>query len=58
MKPRPIPKPTEELMAKCNAEDQFENLDRVFRAVISVPKSAVLKQEAKNRRRKKKRISG
>jgi hypothetical protein len=55
MKTRPIRKPTEELKAKCNADDQFNRFDRVFRAVIAVPKFAMLKQEAKHKRRKKKR---
>jgi hypothetical protein len=52
------PKPTEELIAKCNVEDQFDRFDRTLRAVISVPKSAVLKQGGKNKRPKKKRARG
>ena len=58
MKAKPIPKPTEELKAKCNADDQFDRFDRVFRAVISVPKAAMLKEEAKQKRRKKKQARG
>lgn len=54
MKARPIPKLTEELKAKCNADDQFNRFDRVFRTVIAVPKDAMLKEEAKQKRRKKK----
>ena len=57
---RPIPAPTEELKTMCDAEDQFSNFDRVFRKVMSVPKSEVLKQEkrelhrnARKRARKK-----
>lgn len=50
---RVIPKLTKELEAKCNADNQFENFDRVLRSVISVPKAAVLKEEAKQKRRKK-----
>jgi hypothetical protein len=50
---RPIPKPTKELLAKSDAEDQFERLDRAFRSVISVPKSTILKEEARRKRRKK-----
>jgi len=50
---RPIPKPTKELLAKSNAEDQFERFDGAFRSVISVPKSTILKEEAKQKRRKK-----
>ncbi len=30
MKQKPIPKPTEELKAKCDAKNQFSNLDRLF----------------------------
>jgi hypothetical protein len=39
--------PSEELNAQCNGDDQFGNFERVFRSVISVPKSEVLKREAK-----------
>jgi hypothetical protein len=51
MKDKPIPQPTEELKAKCDAENQFSNFDRAFRTVKSVPKSEVLKREAKELRR-------
>jgi hypothetical protein len=44
---QPIPQPTEELKAQCDADNQFSNFDRLFRHVMSVPKSEVLKQEAK-----------
>jgi hypothetical protein len=44
---QPIPQPTEELIAKCDADNQFSNFDRLFRRVMSVPKSEVLKQEKK-----------
>ena len=44
---QPIPEPTEELKARCNAENQFSNFDRVFRAVMSVPKAEILKREAR-----------
>ena len=48
MKPeKPIPEPTEDLKALCNADNQFSNFDRTFRAVMSVPKAEVLKREAK-----------
>ena len=53
-KARPIPKPTKELLAKCNADDQFDRFDRAFRAAISVSKSDLLKAEGKWKRRKKK----
>ena len=39
-----------ETVAKCDAPDQFQNFDRMFRAVIAVPKSAVEKEEAKWKR--------
>ena len=42
---QPIPQPTEELIAKCDAENQFSNFDLVFRKVMSVPKAEVFKQE-------------
>jgi len=54
MKARPIPKPTKELEAKCDADNQFDRFDSFFRSVISVPKTAVLKEGAKQKRRKKK----
>ena len=55
MKNRPIPTPTEELKAKCNAENQFENFERLFRSVMSVPKGEVLKREAKEKHRNARR---
>jgi hypothetical protein len=42
-----------EIVAKCDAPNQAENFDRGARAFRAVPKSAVLKQEAKAKRRKK-----
>lgn len=62
MKEKPIPEPTEELKAQCNAENQFSNFDRAFRAVMSVPKVEILKREAREmhrnaqKRAKKKRM--
>ena len=58
MKQKPIPEPTKKLKAKCNAQNQFSNLDLLFRSVISVPKTDVLKAEAEEKQqkaRKKKR---
>jgi|SRR5579859_1922838 len=46
MKDKPIPEPSEELKAQCNAENQFGNFERVFRSAMSVPKAEVLKREA------------
>jgi len=58
MKQKPIPEPTEQLKAKCDAENQFSNLDRIFRSAISIPKADALKLEAQGKQqkaRKKKR---
>lgn len=45
MPEKPIPAPTEELKAKCDADNQFGNFDRVFRTVMAVPKAEVLRRE-------------
>jgi hypothetical protein len=42
----------EDIAVKCDAPDQFQNFDRGVRLFLSVPKSAVLKDEAKTKRRK------
>jgi hypothetical protein len=47
VKDKSIPEPSEKLKALCDADNQFSNFDRVFRKVMSVPKSEVLKQEKK-----------
>lgn len=45
-----------ELAARCEGPDQFENFDRAFRQMLTVPKAAVLKDDAKwKRARAKKR---
>ena len=47
------PKPitiSPELEARCDGNDQAERMDKVFRAVLSVPHSAVLKDAAKRKR--------
>ena len=41
----------EDIAVKCEAPNQCENFDRGFRAFLAVPKSAVLKEEAKTKRR-------
>jgi len=51
VKDKPIPEPTVELKARCDADNQFSNFERVFRAVMSVPKAEVLKREAKEMHR-------
>lgn len=48
-----IPARIKEIEIKCDAPNQFERFDRLFRAVVSVPKAAVDKEEAKWKRRKK-----
>jgi hypothetical protein len=48
MKDKPIPEPTDELIAQCNADNQFSNFERVFRSVMAVPKAEVLKRERKD----------
>ena len=55
MKFEPIAIP-DDIAAKCDGPDQAERFDRGVRAFLSVPKSAVLKSEAKTKRRKKKAI--
>jgi hypothetical protein len=46
---------TDKLKAQCNAENQFDRFDNLFRKVISVPKADVLRAEAKEKRRKARR---
>jgi hypothetical protein len=41
-------------IAKCDAPNQFENFDRMFRSVISVPKISIEKEEAKWKRKQDK----
>ena len=43
---------TKELEAKCDAPNQFERFDALFRKVASVPKAAIDREEAKLKRRK------
>jgi hypothetical protein len=56
---QPIPQPSEELKAMCDADNQFDNFHRVFSKAMSVPKTEVLKQEKralrKNARKRAKR---
>jgi len=54
MKPAPTPITiSPEIAAKCDAPNQAENFDRGIRAFLAVPKSAVLKEEAKAKRLKR-----
>jgi hypothetical protein len=45
-----------DLSARCAGPDQFQNFDRAFRALLTVPKAAVLKEDKRwKRARTKKR---
>jgi hypothetical protein len=44
-----------ELAARCDGPDQFEKFDQLFRKVIAVPHSAIVKAEAKWKRERKNR---
>jgi len=47
-----------ELNARCEGPNQFENFDRAFRTALTVPKAALLKEEARQKRaRAKKRAT-
>jgi hypothetical protein len=46
---------TEELKAKCDADNQFDRFDRVFRQVVSVPKAAIDREDVKQKRLKAKK---
>jgi hypothetical protein len=43
-------KTVSELSARCEGQNQFENFDRAFRASLTVPKVALLKEEARIKR--------
>ncbi len=48
-----VPKPIQiesEIAARCSGPDQAERMDALFRAVLSVPHSAVVKDAAKRKR--------
>jgi hypothetical protein len=54
------PKPmniSPELAARCDRPDGAERMDQLFRAVISTPHSAVLKDEAKRKRARAKKLA-
>jgi hypothetical protein len=46
-----------EIAAKCDAPNQAENFDRGVRAFLAVPKRTVLKEEAKAKRRRGKKLT-
>ena len=39
-----------ELSARCDGPDQFKRFDNAFRASLSIPKPAVMKEEARLKR--------
>ena len=43
------------LAGRCEGPDQFERFDRAFRASLTVPKDALLKKEARQKRIRAKR---
>ena len=45
---------TKELEEKCDAPNQFDRFDAVFRKVVSVTKAAIDREERKIKRRKAK----
>jgi hypothetical protein len=58
MKPVRQPKPiniSPELAARCERPDAAERMDQLFRVAISVPHSAVWKEEAKWKRARAKK---
>jgi hypothetical protein len=61
MKPAPAPnvpgnseaersRTIDELNARCDGPNQFDNFDRAFRKTLTVSKSALLKEEARLKR--------
>lgn len=52
--PKPISIPPE-IAERCDGPNQFEKFDQLFRTVIAVPKSAILKEEAKWKRSRAKK---
>jgi hypothetical protein len=54
---KPISIPPE-LAARCDGNDQAERMDKAFRAVLSTPHSAVMKDTAKRKKARAKRENG
>jgi hypothetical protein len=46
-----------DLAARCAGPNEFENFDRAFRRSLTVPKEAILKEQAQRRRAREKRRS-
>ena len=40
------------ISARCDGPDQFQNFDRAFRHSLTIPKAALLKEEARLKRAK------
>ena len=40
------------ITARCDGPNQFENFDRAFRHSLTVPKDAVLKEEARQKKQR------
>ena len=47
----------DDIAAKCDGPDQFENSDRGIRAFLAVPNSAVLKEEGTRARKRAKKLA-
>jgi uncharacterized protein YdeI (YjbR/CyaY-like superfamily) len=49
----------DDVAARCDNPDQFEKFDKLFRAVIAVPRSDILKEKARWKREhtRKKRVN-
>ncbi len=56
IEPKPISIPPE-LAARCDGSDQAERMDKLFRAVLAIPHSAVLKDTAKRKRARAKKTA-
>jgi hypothetical protein len=39
-----------DIAARCDGPDQFSNFDRAFRHSLTIPKEAVLKEEARQKK--------
>jgi hypothetical protein len=44
-----------ELAVRCAGQNQFENFDRAFRRSLTVPKEAILKEQAERKQERGKR---
>ena len=44
-----------DIALRCDVPNQFENFDRMFRHSLTIPKAAVIKEEARLKRLREKR---